>query len=77
MKKKKRTRVTVRWDSKKERWTVNVFGEIENYVTKVRAVKIARGLARANVPSQLVLFKKNGRIQTEYTYGNDPRRTPG
>jgi hypothetical protein len=26
---------------------------------------------------QLVIHKQNGRIQTEHTYGNDPRRRKG
>jgi len=44
-------------------------------------VKHARKLARrewANGrPSQLVIHGRTGAIQTEYTYGNDPKRSPG
>jgi hypothetical protein len=38
-----------------------------------RARKIYEGGGLA----QAVLHKENGTIQTEHTYGKDPRRTPG
>ena len=37
--------------------------------TKGEAVKIARTLAKANKPSQLLVYKKDGSVQTERTYG--------
>jgi hypothetical protein len=36
--------------------------------------EIASTMARCN---QIVIHGKNGRIQREYTYGDDPRRTAG
>lgn len=45
--------------------------------TKSEAVESARKLAKSRIPSQLKVHKRDGKIQTEYTYGDDPRRTPG
>lgn len=44
---------------------------------KVGAVWRARSICRDRLPSQLVIKKRNGRIQTEHTYGKDPRKTKG
>jgi hypothetical protein len=46
--------------------------------TKVEAVDAARDLAK-NVPglSQVKVHKQDGSIQTEFTYGEDPRKYPG
>lgn len=49
---------------------------------KGEARKVARDLARRffevdNRPSQLVIHSMNGRIQREFTYGQDPERFPG
>jgi hypothetical protein len=40
--------------------------------TKSLAVRAARSLARGQKPSQVVIHGKNGAIQREWTYGNDP-----
>ncbi len=37
--------------------------------TKEEAVKIARVQARTNKPSQFLVYKKDGTVQTERTYG--------
>ena len=37
--------------------------------TKEEAVKVARTLAKANKPSQALVYKKDGTVQTERTYG--------
>jgi hypothetical protein len=37
--------------------------------TKEEAVKIARTLAKANKPSQLLVYKKDETVQSERTYG--------
>ena len=39
---------------------------------KEDAVRRGRELAKAQERGQLVIKKQNGRIQTEYTYGDDP-----
>ena len=45
--------------------------------TQGEAIKIARGIARTNQPSQVLIHGEDGRIREEYTYGNDPERSPG
>ena len=41
------------------------------------AVDRAREIAKENVPSQVLVHGENGRIQDEFTYGDDPRDIPG
>jgi Uncharacterized protein conserved in bacteria (DUF2188) len=36
--------------------------------TKAEATRSARGLARANKPSQVLIYKRDGTVQTERTY---------
>lgn len=54
----------------------NVFWFISS--TKKEAVDAARKVAKTKL-SQLVIYLKNGRIQTEHTYprSSDPRRSKG
>jgi hypothetical protein len=49
----------------------------ESFSRKEDAVRWGRQHARRSMPSQLVVKGANGRIQTEYTYGNDPREAKG
>jgi hypothetical protein len=44
---------------------------------KAEGIESGRRWAKANMPSQLVIHKLDGTIQTEYTYGADPVRYPG
>lgn len=44
---------------------------------KADAVKRAKELAKKAKLGQVIVHKKNGQIQTEYTYGDDPRSTKG
>ncbi|MGI8807756.1 MAG: sigma-70 family RNA polymerase sigma factor [Acidimicrobiales bacterium] len=44
---------------------------------KDNAVNHARDLAKANQPSQIIIHTRDGRIETEHTYGDDPRETEG
>jgi hypothetical protein len=39
---------------------------------KARAIQLARGYCLRHQPSQLLVQKRNGRIASEWTYGNDP-----
>lgn len=39
---------------------------------KADAVQSAKGLAKKQAFGQVVIHGKDGRIQTEYTYGKDP-----
>lgn len=53
-------------------------GETEWLVdNKDNAVNHAREVARANQPSQIVIHTRDGRIETEHTYGDDPSDIPG
>ncbi len=44
---------------------------------KDAAVQSARELAKNNKPSQVIVHGKDGKIQEEYTYGDDPPDSPG
>jgi len=44
---------------------------------KDNAVNHARDLARSSEPSQVLIHTRDGKIETEHTYGNDPRNIPG
>ena len=46
-------------------------------ITKVDVVNLAVGRALVKEPSQVVIHKRDGTIQSERTYGNDPKRTKG
>ena len=45
---------------------------ISNHRKKSTAVNTGRNVAKKKQPSQLVIHKKNGQIQTEHTYKSDP-----
>ncbi len=45
--------------------------------TKADAIQRTVEIARAAGLAQVVIHKENGVIQSERTYGNDPRRFPG
>lgn len=45
--------------------------------TKAAAVSKAKSLAKAAPKGQVVIHGKNGRIQTEHTYGGDPNPPKG
>ena len=51
--------------------------EREPHRTQKEAISAARTQARKHEPAQVIVHGRDGRIRTEYTYGNDPRRTPG
>jgi Uncharacterized protein conserved in bacteria (DUF2188) len=50
---------------------------VRSFRTKREAVKFGRDTARSRGYSQLVVKGRNHDIQTEWTYGKDPRRHPG
>ena len=53
-------------------------GLISEHETKVEAVQAGMVLGRAAHPwGQLIIKKRDGKIQEERTYGNDPRRSKG
>ena len=61
-------------------WEVRQEGSGQTEVlvdNKDNALDHARELARASEPSQVIVHTRDGRFETEFTYGDDPRRTPG
>ena len=44
---------------------------------KTEAVSFARSTARRAPLGQVIVHGRNGKVQAEYTYGEDPRRYPG
>lgn len=55
-----------KWSVKHERKIMS------SHYTKSSAIEAGRGLAKANEPSQLVVHRSDGTIETEWTYGDDP-----
>jgi hypothetical protein len=54
-------------------WQVKHSGlVVSTHYTKDAAVDAGRRVAKANVPSQLVVHRADGTIETEWTYGDDP-----
>lgn len=47
------------------------------FENKEKAIKKARGIAKKQEPSQIKIHGKTGKIQTEHTYGADPRKYKG
>ncbi|MBX7266642.1 DUF2188 domain-containing protein [Micromonospora sp. Llam7] len=45
---------------------------VGHYDTKQRAVDAGRTAAHGNEPSQLVVHTADGKIETEFTYQDDP-----
>ena len=54
-----------------------VAGESQSFRTKAEAVTAAVRQAETAELGQVVIKGRNGRIQSERTYGADPRRFPG
>lgn len=48
-----------------------------NYEDKPDAVNRAKDIARSAPLGQVIIKGEDGKIQTEHTYGKDPRRSPG
>jgi hypothetical protein len=56
-----------------DNWKVEKGSQVVgSYDTKDEAVDQGRQVAKDNQPSQLVIHTADGRIETEYTYGDDP-----
>jgi hypothetical protein len=74
-----RTVYHVVYDSDGKQWRVlreNASRASSVHTTKKEAIAAGRKLAKSHVPGQLVIHKRDGSIETEYTYGNDPERYP-
>jgi hypothetical protein len=62
------------------RWSVRRVGArraARTFSRKTAAVAYARTLATRGALGQVRVHRSDGEIQTEYTYGKDPRRTRG
>lgn len=66
-------------DRKNGGWKVTLTGKPgqHNFETKPPAVQKAVQLAKKNKPSQVLVHKRDGKVQEERTYGDDPRRSKG
>jgi len=56
-------------------WNVNRAGADrpeKTFDNKKDAVGFGREIAKSQRPGQLIIHKKDGTIETEYTYGKDP-----
>jgi len=61
-----------------ERWKVRHSGStLSTHVIKTDAVEAGVKVAKANVPSELVICTKDGRIEDKRTYGDDPHPPSG
>ena len=61
-------------------WAIKEAGKkqpIAVFTNKEKAIKKARAIAKKEVLGQLKIHRKDGQIQTEYTYGADPTRYKG
>lgn len=70
-----RNKYWVVWTSSVEKWQVKKTGAsvaLRNFDTKDPAVSYGVTVARKNEPSQLIIKRKDGTIEDERTYGNDP-----
>jgi hypothetical protein len=60
-------------------WQVKVRGKatVQYSETKLPAIAQAKKIAKAAALGQVIVKKENGQFQTEYTYGQDLKRSKG
>jgi hypothetical protein len=80
MKKSKRVVLRVRWDRNRYAWFYEFddgWEMMRSYKKTILAVarKHAYGILASGGLAQIVVYGKDGKIQTEYTYGKDPRKS--
>jgi hypothetical protein len=73
----KRTRIDVTPDKRTGGWVVKGDGEEHRFDRKADAVQSAAAAGRQLGNAQVVIRTMDGKIQSERTYGNDPRRSKG
>jgi hypothetical protein len=73
----KRTRIDVTHSKREGMWVVKGAGEEHRFTSKSDAVQAATAAGRSIGNAQVIIKKMDGKIQSERTYGNDPRRTKG
>lgn len=66
-------------DASAEKWLVTQENGSHRteHATKEEAVKEARKLAQKGPLGQIKVHRKDGNMEYESTYGDDPRRSPG
>ena len=67
-------------DKKSDQWRIEREGSERATAradTKDEAVRIASRMAEESELGQVIVHRTDGSIEKEYTYGDDPRRTPG
>ncbi len=67
-------------NSSESQWQVRLRNNpvpVSVHPTKALAVNAARVEAKQHALSQVIVHKKNGQIEQEFTYGNDPKDIPG
>lgn len=68
-----RKKYWVVWNTTSSVWQVKTNGSsLKNFKTKDLAKDFAVEKANNNKPSQVIIKKKDGKIETEWTYGDDP-----
>lgn len=58
-------------------WEVWSEGGNAHFRVTAEALSAARTAAKANLPGQVRVHDRNGRFQTEFSYGQDPRDSAG
>lgn len=61
------------WDVKPEKAGYSV----SHHQSKDAAIDMARAIAKSSGLGQVKIHGTDGKIQTEHTYGKDPRKTKG
>lgn len=77
---KSRTAYHVTYNRDSAQWRVLEQGKskpLSVHDTKKEAVEWGREIAKSSQPSQIKIHKRDGKIQEERTYGEDPRRLKG
>jgi hypothetical protein len=72
-----RLRLTVTHSKKDGVWSIQGGSTNRTFATKAEAVRSAAREGRRNGHAQMIIKGKDGKIQSERTYGADPRRTKG
>jgi hypothetical protein len=84
MKKQERLVFRVQYSTKFQTWVVRLPGTKTVWTCPTKRQAVEKGVDLGNgswgldgKPAQLVIHRKDGAIQSERTYGKDPKRTKG
>ena len=76
----KRNKYHLTFDNKRDNWSLKKERSERSsmiFETKGDALTSSREFVRRQEPSQIIIHKKDGKIQTEHTYKNDPKKYKG